>query len=178
MLAKSRAAGWRTVEVYANRATSMACAGNAPAGAAPDINDLDGVLETASSPAGPTENTRTPLVLLARGAICALLSGLLDEFSRECLAIKVKQKLNSTDVIEALTHLIILRGLPAHVRSDNGPKFVVQAVRDWIAAVGAKTAYIEPGSPWDNGYVESFNARFRPSRPIASQSPAGQWTNC
>jgi len=86
---------------------------------------------------------------------------ILDEFSRECLAIRVKRKLNSTDVIEALTDLFILRGPPAYVRSDNGPEFVAQAVRDWIAAVGAKTAFIEPGSPWENGYVESFNARFR-----------------
>lgn len=86
---------------------------------------------------------------------------ILDEFSRECLAIRVKRKLNSGDVIDALTDLFILRGPPTHVRSDNGPEFVAQAVRDWIAAVGAKTAYIEPGSPWENGYVESFNARFR-----------------
>ncbi|MCP9482656.1 IS3 family transposase [Shimia sp. CNT1-13L.2] len=86
---------------------------------------------------------------------------ILDEFSRECLAIRVKRKLNSTDVIDALTDLFILRGSPAYVRSDNGPEFIAQAVRDWITAVGAKTAYIEPGSPWENGYVESFNARFR-----------------
>ena len=89
---------------------------------------------------------------------------ILDEFSRECLAIRVKRKLNSTDVIDALTDLFILRGPPAYVRSDNGdngPEFIAQAVRDWIAAVGAKTAHIEPGSPWENGYVESFNARFR-----------------
>ena len=86
---------------------------------------------------------------------------ILDEFGRECLAIRVKRKLNSVDVIDALTDLFILRGPPAYVRSDNGPEFVAQAVRDWIAAVGAKTAYIEPGSPWENGYIESFNARFR-----------------
>ena len=72
---------------------------------------------------------------------------ILDEFSRECLAIKVDRKLNSTSVIDALTDLIILRGSPAFIRSDNGPEFIAQAVRDWIAAVGAKTAYIEPGSP-------------------------------
>ena len=77
---------------------------------------------------------------------------ILDEFSRECLAIKVERKLNSTSVIDALTDLIILRGSPAFIRSDNGPEFIAQAVRDWIAAVGAKTAYIEPGSPWENGY--------------------------
>ena len=85
---------------------------------------------------------------------------ILDEFSRECLSIRVKQKLNSTDVIDALIDLFILRGPPAFVRSNNGPEFVTRAVRDWITAVGTKTAFIEPGSPWENGYVESFNARF------------------
>jgi len=86
---------------------------------------------------------------------------ILDEFSRECLTIRVRRKLNSTDVIDALTDLFILRGVPAFIRSDNGPEFIAQAVRDWISAVGAKTACIEPGSPWENGYCESFNARFR-----------------
>ena len=86
---------------------------------------------------------------------------ILDEFSRECLAIRVKRKLNSTDVIDVLTDLFILRGVPAYIRSDNGPEFIAEAVRKWIAAVGAQTAYIEPGSPWENGYVESFNARLR-----------------
>ncbi|WP_380052470.1 IS3 family transposase (plasmid) [Falsihalocynthiibacter sp. SS001] len=86
---------------------------------------------------------------------------ILDEYSRECLAIRVKRKLNSTEVIDALTDLFILRGVPAYIRSDNGPEFIARAVRDWIEAVGAKTAYIEPGSPWENGYCESFNARFR-----------------
>jgi len=87
---------------------------------------------------------------------------IIDEFIRECLAIRVKRKINSTDVVDALTDLLILRGIPAWIRSDNGPKFVAQAVRHWIKAVGAKTAYIEPGwSPWENGYCESFNARFR-----------------
>ena len=86
---------------------------------------------------------------------------IIDEHSRECLAIKVQRKLNSTDVIDALTDLFILRGTPAFIRSDNGPEFVAQAVRDWITAVGTKTAYIEPGSPWENGYCESFNGRMR-----------------
>jgi len=86
---------------------------------------------------------------------------ILDEFSRECLAIRVKRKLNSVDVIDVLTDLFIVRGVPAYIRSDNGPEFVAQNVRDWIKAVGAKTAYIEPGSPWENGYCESFNGRFR-----------------
>ena len=86
---------------------------------------------------------------------------IIDEHSRECLAIKVQRKLNSADVIDALTDLFILRGPPAFIRSDNGPEFVAKAVRDWISAVRAKTAYIEPGSPWENGYCESFNGRMR-----------------
>ena len=86
---------------------------------------------------------------------------ILDEFTRECLAIRVKRKLNSVEVIDALSDLFILRGIPAFIRSDNGPEFVVEAVRNWITAVGAKTAFIEPGSPWENGYCESFNGRFR-----------------
>jgi len=72
---------------------------------------------------------------------------ILDEHSRECLAIRVKRKLNSTEVIDALTDLFILRGIPAYIRSDNGPEFIAEALRDWIKAIGAKTAYIEPGSP-------------------------------
>ena len=86
---------------------------------------------------------------------------ILDEFSRECLAIRVNRKLNSVDVIDVLTDLFILRGVPAFIRSDNGPEFIAEAVQKWIKAVGAKTAYIVPGSPWENGYCESFNARFR-----------------
>jgi transposase InsO family protein len=65
------------------------------------------------------------------------------------------------DMIALLTDLFILRGVPAYIRSDNGPEFIAEAVRKWIKAVGAKTAYIAPGSPWENGYIESFNARFR-----------------
>ncbi|MFZ5961781.1 IS3 family transposase [Thalassococcus sp. BH17M4-6] len=86
---------------------------------------------------------------------------IIDEYSRECLAIRVDRKLNSGKVIDTLSDLFILRGIPSFIRSDNGPEFVAQAVRDWIEAVGAKTAYIEPGSPWENGYCEGFNARFR-----------------
>ena len=85
----------------------------------------------------------------------------IDEFTRECLAIRINRKLKSADVIDALSDLFILRGVPAHVRSDNGPEFIAQALRDWLAAVGAKTAYIMPGSPWENGYCESFNAKLR-----------------
>ena len=85
----------------------------------------------------------------------------LDEFTRECLAIRVSRKLNSIDVIDVLTDLFLLRGIPGYIRSDNGPEFIAKAVRGWITAVGAQTAYIAPGSPWENGYCESFNAKLR-----------------
>ena len=85
----------------------------------------------------------------------------LDEFTRESLAVRVRRKLSSTDVIDVLTDLFILRGIPAWIPSDNGPGFVAGAVRRWVAAVGARTAFIEPGSPRENGYIESFSARLR-----------------
>jgi putative transposase len=85
----------------------------------------------------------------------------IDEFTHECLAIRVARKLKAIDVIDVLSDLFILRGVPGHIRSDNGPEFVAEAVQAWITAVGAKTAYIERGSPWENGYIESFNARLR-----------------
>ncbi len=85
----------------------------------------------------------------------------IDEFTRECLPIRVDRRLKSTDVIDVLSDLFILRGVPGHVRSDNGPEFIARAVREWIAAVGARTAFIEPGSPWENGYCESFNSKLR-----------------
>ena len=71
----------------------------------------------------------------------------LDEFSRECLAIRFARRLKAIDVIDVLSDLFILRGIPGHIRSDNGPEFVAKAVQDWIAAAGAKTAYIERGQP-------------------------------
>ena len=76
-------------------------------------------------------------------------------------AIRVRRKLKGIDVIDVLSELFILRGVPGQIRSDNGPEFVAEAVQKWITAVGAKTAYIAPGSPWENGYIESFNARLR-----------------
>ena len=85
----------------------------------------------------------------------------IDEFTHECLAIRIDRRLKGADVIDVLSDLFILRGVPGHIRSDNGPEFVAKAVQSWIAAVGARTAYIAPGSPWENGYVESFNARLR-----------------
>jgi putative transposase len=86
---------------------------------------------------------------------------IVDEYTHECLAIRVARKLKSIDVIDMLSDLFILRGVPGHIRSDNGPEFIAKAVQDWITAVGAKTAYIAPGSPWENGFIESFNARLR-----------------
>ncbi|WP_310355256.1 IS3 family transposase [Methylobacterium sp. BE186] len=85
----------------------------------------------------------------------------IDEFTRECLAIRVARKLKAADVIDVLSDLFILRGVPSHIRSDNGPEFIAKSVQSWITGVGAKTAYIAPGSPWENGYVESFNACLR-----------------
>jgi transposase InsO family protein len=85
----------------------------------------------------------------------------LDEFTPECLAIRVARKLKASDVIDLLSDLFILRGIPAYIRSDNGPEFVAKTVQEWIAVVGAKTAYIERGSPWEKGYIESLNARLR-----------------
>ena len=85
----------------------------------------------------------------------------IDEFTRECIAIRVSRKLKATDVIDVLSDLFVLRGIPKHIRSDNGPEFIAEALREWIAAVGAKTAYIMPGSPWENGYCESFNSKLR-----------------
>jgi transposase InsO family protein len=85
----------------------------------------------------------------------------IDEFTHECLAIRVARRLKATDVIDLLCGLFLLRGVPGHVRSDDGPEFVARAVQAWITAVGAKTACIAPGSPWENGFIESFNARLR-----------------
>ena len=86
---------------------------------------------------------------------------IIDEFTHECLAIRIDRRLKAIDVIDLLSDLFILRGVPGHVRSDNGPEFIAKAVREWIVAVGAKTAFIEPGSPWENGYCESFNSKLR-----------------
>ena len=89
---------------------------------------------------------------------------MIDEFTRKCLAIRIDRKLDSTAVIDVLTDLFIPQSVPGHVRSDNGPEFIATAVRNWIDAVGAKTAFIEPGSPWENGYCESFNSKLRDER--------------
>jgi putative transposase len=86
---------------------------------------------------------------------------IVDEYTRECLAIDVARKLTSDDVLERLAWLMATRGVPAHLRSDNGPEFTATIVREWLTKVGVKTLFIEPGSPWENGYVESFNGKLR-----------------
>jgi putative transposase len=86
---------------------------------------------------------------------------LIDEHSRECLAIDVARSLRSEEVLERLSDLFVRRGVPTYIRSDNGSEFTATKVRDWLARVGVKTLFIEPGSPWENGYVESFNGKLR-----------------
>jgi len=86
---------------------------------------------------------------------------ILDEYTRNSLAIRVERRLNSEDVLHTLTCLFTRFGPPEHIRSDNGPEFVAKAVRSWLGRLGVKTLYIEPGSPWENGYIESFNGRLR-----------------
>jgi len=85
----------------------------------------------------------------------------IDEYSRQCLAIVVERRLSSDDVLHCLTDLFVKYGAPEHIRSDNGPEFTAKAVRHWLQAVYVRTLYIEPGSPWENGYNESFNGKLR-----------------
>jgi putative transposase len=86
---------------------------------------------------------------------------IVDEFTRECLTLKVARGITSEDVIDALAELFAMRGVPQHVRSDNGPEFIAHAIQQWFAQVGVETLYIAPGSPWENGYAESFHSRLR-----------------
>ena len=86
---------------------------------------------------------------------------IIDEFTRECLAILVARKITTQDVIDLLFHLLIFRGIPEHIRSDNGPEFTAKAIRAWLNRIGVKTLFIERGSPWENGYIESFNGKLR-----------------
>ena len=85
----------------------------------------------------------------------------VDEYSRECLALVVARRLRSTDVLETLAGLFMRHGVPAHIRSDNGPEFTAVLVRRWLAALAVQTLFLEPGRPWENGYVESFNGKLR-----------------
>ena len=84
-----------------------------------------------------------------------------DEFTRESLALKVDRSITSEDVIDTLAELFAMRGVPAHIRSDNGPEFIAQAIQHWLTQLDVETLYIEPGAPWENGYAESFHSRFR-----------------
>ena len=86
---------------------------------------------------------------------------LIDEYTRECLAIRVARRLGSQEVIDTLADVMLWRGIPEHLRSDNGPEFVAGELRKWLARLGTETLYIEPGSPWENGYCESFNGKLR-----------------
>jgi len=85
----------------------------------------------------------------------------VDEYTRECIALHVDYNLKSDDVMEVLTDLFITRGIPDHIRSDNGAEFTANVIRDWLCRLEVKTLFIEPGSPWENGYNESFNGKFR-----------------
>jgi len=86
---------------------------------------------------------------------------IIDEFTKKNLSCKVGRRIRSQDVIDELFEIFILRGIPEHIRSDNGPEFTAKAVRKWLARLGVKTLFIEPGSPWENGYIESFNGKLR-----------------
>ena len=86
---------------------------------------------------------------------------LIDEYTRECLAIDVERRLNSESVLQRLSDLFVRRGVPKYIRSDNGPEFTAKAVRQWLERVGVYTLFITPGSPWENGYIESFNGKLR-----------------
>jgi len=85
----------------------------------------------------------------------------IDEYTRECLAVKVKRHLDHEDVQECLTELFCERSVPVHLRSDNGPEFIANALREWLNKLSVKPLFIEPGSPWKNGYIESFNGKMR-----------------
>lgn len=85
----------------------------------------------------------------------------IDEYSRECLAIVVERRLQSDDVLSCITELFVKHGPPEHIRSDNGSEFTARVVHQWIKRLGVQTLFIEPGSPWENGYNESFNGKFR-----------------
>jgi transposase InsO family protein len=85
----------------------------------------------------------------------------IDEYTRECLAVRVHRHLDHEDVQECLTELFCARGVPVHLRSDNGPEFIARMLRGWLGELNVKPLFIEPGSPWENGYIESFNGKMR-----------------
>lgn len=110
---------------------------------------------------------------------------LIDEHTRECLALEVNRRMTSDNVLDVLRDLFVVRGVPRHIRSDNGPEFIAQAIRRFLAAAGVETLYIEPGAPWQNGYAESFNSRLRDEllnvevfeNVVEAQSLAAEWRN-
>ncbi len=85
----------------------------------------------------------------------------IDEYTRECLAVRVRRHLDHEDVQDCLTELFCARGVPAHLRSDNGPEFIARILRRWLDKLNVKPLFILPGSPWENGYIESFNGKMR-----------------
>lgn len=97
---------------------------------------------------------------LADGTRIRILT-VVDEYTRECLALKADYRLKADDVMGVLTDLLIAKGTPDHIRSDNGGEFTARSVQSWLERLGVKTLYITPGSPWENGYNESFNGRLR-----------------
>jgi transposase InsO family protein len=98
---------------------------------------------------------------IARKTVAPSACSSCRQFTRRCLAIVVARRLRSDDVLQCLTDLFATHGPPEHLRSDNGPEFVAGSVRDWLGRVSVKTLYIEPGSPWENGYCESLNSKLR-----------------
>lgn len=110
---------------------------------------------------------------------------IVDEFTRECLALEVGRSFKSGDVLDVLRELFVLRGVPGHIRSDNGPEFIAKAIRGYLGSADVGTLYIEPGSPWENGYAESFHGRVRDELLDAelfadlaeARSLADQWKN-
>jgi len=86
---------------------------------------------------------------------------IVDEYTRECLTIRVEKSIDSLKVIDTLNWLFLTRAVPGHIRSDNGPEFIAKALKGWLVKAGCKTIYIEPGSPWENSYIESFNGKLR-----------------
>jgi len=100
------------------------------------------------------------IVRTAEGRAFRILN-IIDEYTRECLAVLTRRRITSHDVIDQIFQLIIFRGMPEHIRSDNGREFTAKAVRRWLSRLGVKTLFIEPGSPWENGYIESFNGKLR-----------------
>jgi hypothetical protein len=86
---------------------------------------------------------------------------IVDEFTRRCITLDVSRGFKSTDIIDRLSELFVMYGMPEHIRSDNGPEFIAKGIRQWLGKLGVQTLYIEPGSPWENGITESFNSRLR-----------------